>query len=155
MNPAPLLDAPLVQATHSLVPLLLTPVVLALYAGLAIACIDIGVLLGEAWRLRRANAHAPLARIEATARRRIERADVLTRVPPMLGLMATLISLGPGLAALSDGDLTLLARAMQVAFDTTVIGLAAGVVGFVIGRLRRRWYDEALARWENNTDASA
>jgi biopolymer transport protein ExbB/TolQ len=37
---------------------------------------------------------------------------------------------------------------MLTAFDTTVIGLAAGAIGFVIARLRRRWYDEALSRWE-------
>jgi biopolymer transport protein ExbB/TolQ len=66
----------------------------------------------------------------------------------MLGLMATLISLGPGLTALSNGNLNLLAEAMLTAFDATVLGLAAGVVGFIIGRLRRRWYDEALGRWE-------
>lgn len=148
MSSASLLHTPLVEATHLLVPLLLAPVVVALYAALAVACVDIGIVLGEALRLRRRTAPAALAAIERTARRRIERADVLTRIPPMLGLMATLIALGPGLAALSDGNLTLLAQAMQAAFDTTVIGLAAGVVGFVIGRLRRRWYDEALERWE-------
>jgi len=149
MSAATLFHNPLVETTHHLVPLLLAPVIVALYAGLAVACIDIGIVLGEALRLRRTQPPAPLPRIERTARRRIERADVLTRIPPMLGLMATLISLGPGLAALSDGNLTLLAQAMQAAFDTTVMGLAAGVIGFVIGRLRRRWYDEALERWEN------
>jgi biopolymer transport protein ExbB/TolQ len=86
--------------------------------------------------------------VEARARRRIERADILTRISPMLGLMATLISLGPGLTALSNGNLGLLAEAMLTAFDATVLGLAAGAVGFVIARLRRRWYDEALSRWE-------
>jgi biopolymer transport protein ExbB/TolQ len=69
----------------------------------------------------------------------------------MLGLMATLISLGPGLTALSNGSLGQLAEAMLTAFDTTVLGLAAGVVGFIIGRLRRRWYDEALTRWERES----
>ena len=37
---------------------------------------------------------------------------------------------------------------MLTAFDTTVLGIAAGIVGFVIGRLRRRWYDEALTTLE-------
>ena len=33
---------------------------------------------------------------------------------------------------------------MTVAFDTTIIGLLAGIVGFVLGRMRRRWYDNAI-----------
>jgi biopolymer transport protein ExbB/TolQ len=113
-----------------------------------LACVDAGLLLGERSLLRRRERPAELALVESRARRRIERADILTRISPMLGLMATLISLGPGLTALSNGNLGLLAEAMLTAFDATVLGLAAGAVGFVIARLRRRWYDEALSRWE-------
>lgn len=66
----------------------------------------------------------------------------------MLGLMGTLIPLGPGLAALGDGDVKILSTAMSVAFDTTVLGLLCGMIGFVIARLRRRWYDKALTQME-------
>src|SRR5262245_50333108 len=138
----------IVQSTHTLVPLLLSPVVIGLFLCLALACTDIGVLIGERWQLRRQQRPAELSAVERRAQRRIERADILTRTAPMLGLMATLISLGPGLTALSNGSLGQLAEAMLTAFDSTVLGLAAGVVGFIIGRLRRRWYDEALSRWE-------
>lgn len=141
----------IVQWTHSLVPLLLQPVVIGLFVCVAIACIDIGVLIGERGILRRPERPADVGVVERRAHRRIERADILTRTSPMLGLMATLISLGPGLTALSNGNLNLLAEAMLTAFDATVLGLAAGVVGFVIGRLRRRWYDEALSRWERQS----
>ena len=137
-----------VEWTHTLVPLLLYPVIVALFISIAIACADSGLLVGERIQLRRRERPMNIAMIEARARRRIERADILTRISPMLGLMATLISLGPGLTALSNGDLGLLASAMLTAFDTTVIGLAAGAIGFVVARLRRRWYDEALSRWE-------
>jgi biopolymer transport protein ExbB/TolQ len=74
----------------------------------------------------------------------------------MLGLMGTLIPLGPGIAALSRGEFEILARAVSVAFDTTVIGLAVGIVGFIIGRLRRRWYDRVLSEIEaTNGDGHA
>jgi biopolymer transport protein ExbB/TolQ len=141
----------IVQWTHTLVPLLLSPVVIGLFVCVAVACIDIGVLFGERGQLRRPQRPDDFGAVERRAHRRIERADILTRTSPMLGLMATLISLGPGLTALSNGNLNLLAEAMLTAFDATVLGLAAGVVGFIIGRLRRRWYDEALSRWEQKS----
>lgn len=143
MNPSSLIDY-----THLAVPLLLWPTLIALFAAVLVAIFDIGLTLAERWRLSGPEPPADVAVIERRAHRRIERADILTRAAPMLGLMATLISLGPGLAALSGGELGQLAEAMHTAFDTTVLGLAAGLVGFVIGRLRRRWYDEALSRWE-------
>jgi biopolymer transport protein ExbB/TolQ len=141
----------IVQWTHALVPLLLSPVVIGLFVCVAVACVDIGVLFGERGQLRRPRRPDDFNAVERRAHRRIERADILTRTSPMLGLMATLISLGPGLTALSNGNLNLLAEAMLTAFDATVLGLAAGVVGFIIGRLRRRWYDEALSRWEQKS----
>lgn len=141
----------IVQWTHALVPLLLVPVVIGLFVCVALACIDIGVLFGERGLLQRRARPGDVLSIERRAHRRIERADILTRTSPMLGLMATLISLGPGLTALSNGNLNLLAEAMLTAFDATVLGLAAGVVGFIVGRLRRRWYEEALLRWEQQS----
>jgi hypothetical protein len=33
-----------------------------------------------------------------------------------------------------------------VAFDATVLGLVAGIGGLVVGKLRRRWYEELLRR---------
>lgn len=143
-----MLSGQIIQAAHSLVALLLQPVVIGLFVCLVVACIDAGVLLGERLQLRRLQSPVEIQPIERRAHRRIERADILTRTSPMLGLMATLISLGPGLTALSNGDLGLLAASMLTAFDTTVIGIAGGIIGFIIGRLRRRWYDEALTRWE-------
>lgn len=142
------LTAPLIGWAHEIVPLLLWPTIVLLFVSVALACLDIGLTIGERFALRRKRAPLDLAAVERRAHQRIERADILTRTAPMLGLMATLISLGPGLTALTGGNLGMLAEAMHTAFDTTVLGIAAGLVGFVIGRLRRRWYDEALTRWE-------
>jgi hypothetical protein len=42
------------------------------------------------------------------------------------------------------GELHALAQAVTVAFYTTVMGLLVGIVGFILGRMRRRWYDHRL-----------
>ncbi len=71
--------------------------------------------------------------------------DTLVRLGPTLGLMGTLILLGPGLAALGLGDINTLAQALIIAFDTTITGLAAGAIGFIISKYRRMWYADELS----------
>ena len=134
---------------HDLIARLLPVAMAVLVLACAVAFLELGLALGERWRgLGQLEAHASPAQVERLARRRIERCDLLARVPPMLGLMATIIPLGPGLAALGQGDPAKLASAVIVAFDATVLGLVAGIAGMWIGRLRRRWYEELLERME-------
>ncbi len=112
---------------------------------LLLALWEVGTAIGERfWILKNFSVNDNLSDFENMARQRIERTDILTRVSPMLGLMGTLIPLGPGLAGLGQGDLSILTNSVTIAFDTTVLGLLAGIIGFILGRLRRRWYDEAL-----------
>ena len=65
--------------------------------------------------------------------------------------MGTLIPMGPGLAALGSGDIITLSQAIIVAFDTTVVGIGAGAIGYFISKIRRRWYEAYI----NNLDALA
>lgn len=134
---------------HEAVTWLLTPALAALLLACAIALIEAGIAVGERfYGLARLKAGGNVLRVQAIARHRLERADLLARIPPMLGLMATIIPLGPGLAALGKGDPAQLASAVTVAFDATVLGLVAGIGGLVIGKLRRRWYEETLEAME-------
>ncbi|HEX8606875.1 MAG TPA: MotA/TolQ/ExbB proton channel family protein [Pseudoduganella sp.] len=135
---------------HDAVSWLLMPSLAALLLACAIAVIEAGIAAGERFHgLRRLRAGGNVAQVQAIARHRLERADLLARIPPMLGLMATIIPLGPGLAALGAGDPAQLASAVTVAFDATVLGLVAGIGGLVIGKLRRRWYEETLEAMED------
>jgi len=74
--------------------------------------------------------------------------DLVARLGPMFGLMGTLIPLGPGILALSHGDTKTLSESLLVAFDTTVLGLAASGLAYTISRLRKRWYEEYLSSLE-------
>lgn len=130
---------------HQLTGFLLEPVVWALLFFVVLAIYEVGIAFGEYFGgLKKAVLSGDEKALIATGKRRIERADFIARLAPMLGLMGTLIPLGPGLAALGNGELDVLTVAMTVAFDTTVVGLLAGMIGFVLGRVRRRWYDQAM-----------
>lgn len=76
------------------------------------------------------------------------RLSLLTRVGPMLGLMGTLIPLGPALAGLASGDMQVMAGNLIVAFTTTVIGVLVGSVAYGIGLMRRTWYARDLTDLE-------
>lgn len=89
-----------------------------------------------------------LANEELELQKAVGRTDIAAKVAPMLGLMGTLIPLGPGIVALSSGDTETLSSALLMAFDTTVAGLATAVVCYVISRMRRRWYSDYLVSME-------
>lgn len=133
---------------------LLQPVIIALLVLVVLALWEMGLAIGErsggVRRLLLSGDSEALARL---ANKRIDRADLIARMGPMLGLMGTLIPLGPGLAALGRGELDVLAEAVTVAFNTTVLGLLAGIIGFLLGRLRRRWYDAAMDELERGQHA--
>lgn len=76
---------------------------------------------------------------ENRIRESIERAERLARIAPALGLMGTLIPLGPALLGLAKGDLDTLAADLVVAFSTTVVGLAGALVASLCAAVRRRW----------------
>ena len=78
--------------------------------------------------------------------KRLEHTKIVATISPMLGLMGTLIPLGPALIGLSSGDIATLANNLMIAFATTVVGLFAGIIGYVLTQVRRRWY------WEDMSD---
>ena len=79
--------------------------------------------------------------------------DVLVRVGPILGLLGTLIPLGPGLAALGSGDIVTLAEALTVAFDTTVTGLVIGALAYLVSKFKKQWYESDLIVLETIAEA--
>lgn len=85
---------------------------------------------------------------EREATKALEKTRVLMRVGPMLGLMGTLIPLGPALVALSDGDMSELSSNLVVAFSSTVVGLLIGSVAMVVNAISKRWYRQDLSDME-------
>lgn len=89
-----------------------------------------------------------LAAYELAVQRRLDRTRILVRAGPAIGLMGTLIPLAPGLEALGDGNVAMLADDLRDAFAATVIGLLVGTVAFALTLSRTRMYTEDLAALE-------
>ena len=83
----------------------------------------------------------------------LQKTDIITRIGPTLGLMGTLIPMGPGLAALGAGDINTLASSLTVAFNTTIVGIGSGALCYVIGKVRSGWYDRYLSDLDALIDA--
>ena len=138
------------DSLHHAITWLLKPVIIILALSVIIAVLEAGLAVGERlFGLKAMRNSGNTDAVVRLARHRLERADLLSRIPPMLGLMATIIPLGPGLAALGQGNPAQLAQAVTTAFDATVLGLIAGIIGLGVGKLRRRWYEDVLETLES------
>ena len=86
------------------------------------------------------------------AGKRLEKTDIIAKVSPAVGLMGTLIPLGPGLTALGAGNIQELANHLTTAFDAAILGMGAAAIAFTISKIRRRWYEEELSNLETMID---
>lgn len=144
--------------------ILFLPVTFALLAIVAWLLFQLGVTLREAIerrlgrRVRLAASRADLADeatdptsdielrleavvLEAEARsiRRLNSVRFAIKVGPSLGLMGTLIPMSAALTGLAKGDLPSLAGNMVIAFSSTVVGIAVGVIAYGLTLIREDW----------------
>jgi biopolymer transport protein ExbB/TolQ len=100
-------------------------------------------LYGE--RKSLAHRNRRISEFEIRADKELGKSKVLVKFGPILGLMGTLIPMGPALVGLSTGDIGSMAYNMQVAFATTVLGLFTGAAGFILLQIHQRWIISDLA----------
>ena len=89
-----------------------------------------------------------LSDFEIAADKDLSTSKTLSKMGPILGLMGTLIPMGPALVGLSTGDIASMAYNMQVAFATTVVGLFAAAIGFITQQVKQRWYLQDMTNLE-------
>lgn len=82
----------------------------------------------------------------------LDKLRLMVRVGPTLGLMGTIIPMGPALSALSQGDLEKLSSNIIIAFTTTVVGLAIGIVAYFLSMMKNRWIHEDIKNLEYFTE---
>ena len=85
-----------------------------------------------------------LADFQVDVQKTLAKYRMLVKFGPMLGLMGTLIPMGPALVGLAVGDISSMAYNMQVAFATTVVGMLVAGVGLCALQLNQRYYAGCL-----------
>lgn len=82
--------------------------------------------------------------LDVAAIKQLETVRIATRITPMLGLMATLIPMGPALVALTKNDVAQMSELLRLAFSSVVLALASASLCFWIATVRRRWCAEEV-----------
>ncbi len=90
------------------------------------------------------NAHRGVDALELHVLRQLELQRIVSRVAPMLGLVATMIPMGPALVAVAQGNTRGMAENLVVAFAAVIVALVAAAITFVVHTVRRRWLLEEL-----------
>ncbi|HUH42642.1 MAG TPA: MotA/TolQ/ExbB proton channel family protein [Sulfurimonas sp.] len=85
-----------------------------------------------------------MEKLELFAHKRLEHIRNVSRIAPMMGLIATLIPLGPALKALTDGNITGMSEGLIIAFSAVTLGLIAASLTYWIGNVKKRWYADEL-----------
>lgn len=146
----------------------LTPVLVAIAALFLYAFFALGAFVVQALQRRagqvagfelnqvvRADPRIGIGELEVIAAQRLECVRIATRVAPLLGLVATMIPMGPALGALGDGDLAAVSGGLGVAFSAVILALIASAITYAVAQVRRRWYAADLLRIERERAGGA
>ncbi|GAA5142247.1 MotA/TolQ/ExbB proton channel family protein [Thalassotalea piscium] len=85
------------------------------------------------------NPHASDDELEVVALKQLETLRIVTRIAPMLGLIATMIPMGPALQALADGNIQGISENLIIAFAAVIWGLVISSITFWPASVKKRW----------------
>ena len=86
--------------------------------------------------------------LDVIAHKQLENPRIASRVTPMLGLVATMIPMGPALKSLSDGNLAKVSDNLTIAFSAVILALIAASITYWVVNVRRRWLAEEMLEIE-------
>ena len=113
-------------------------------------------------------------RLDVAALKELESVRTVSRLAPMLGLIATMVPMGPALKSLANGNVQGISENLVVAFSAVIFGLVIASITFWIASVKKRWLatelvdllphieqsaallcdDETLATMENEREAA-
>lgn len=155
--------ANLEELLYQVANLFLLPALMLILAALIYALYSTGTLLVEAIYRYRGHLRSSLTQyahhtgvqsddLELWIMKQLELLRLTSRVTPLLGLVATLIPMGPALLALSENNTAAVGDNMVVAFAGVTLALIAASLSFVVLNIRRRWLFSELRQIEKSRD---
>jgi len=90
------------------------------------------------------NPNADYETVEVHAFKLLEFLKLVTKVAPMLGLIATMIPMGPALKSLADGNMQGISESLSIAFAGVIFALVAASLTFVAVSIKKRWLAQDL-----------
>ncbi|MBU2916607.1 MotA/TolQ/ExbB proton channel family protein [Psychrosphaera sp. F3M07] len=90
------------------------------------------------------NKNASEDELEVVALKKLETLRIVTRLSPMLGLIATMIPMGPALKSLADGNIQGISENLIIAFAAVIWGLVVSTLTFWPATVKKRWYADEL-----------
>ena len=141
--------------------LFLWPVTLGVILSFAYAVYVLGMFGVEYVQRRRQPSRALLLhacgnsqdQMELAVLKDLEGVRLCSRVAPMLGLIATMIPMGPALVAVASGESQGVAQSLAPAFASVIVALASASITFVVYTVRRRWLMRELVMVLDAADA--
>ena len=82
--------------------------------------------------------------LDVAAFEQLEGVRTVSRIAPMLGLIATMVPMGPALKSLADGNIQGISENLIVAFSAVIFGLVIASITFWIASVRKRWLAREL-----------
>jgi biopolymer transport protein ExbB/TolQ len=77
--------------------------------------------------------------LDVAALKELEMVRTVSRLAPMLGLIATMVPMGPALKSLADGNVQGISDNLIVAFSAVIFGLVIASITFWIATIKKRW----------------
>lgn len=152
------------SSLFELTKLFLLPVLGLILLALAYAFVALGMFAMEALQRARGIHRSQLAAyqkasgatnddLELWILHRLEWLRIVSRTAPMLGLVATMIPMGPALLALTTSDAKAVGENLVVAFSAVILALVSASITFFVLTVRRRWYLVELRDFERANEA--
>ncbi|MEM9101840.1 MAG: MotA/TolQ/ExbB proton channel family protein [Pseudomonadota bacterium] len=83
----------------------------------------------------------------------LEGVRTVSRLAPMLGLIATMVPMGPALKSLADGNIQGISENLIIAFSAVIFGLVIASITFWIASVSKRWLAADLIAIATKLDA--